>query len=196
MSRAEHDELVPRDHPEREALLALAADLEALPADGWATIEVPAIAPPPEIVSAPSAPVPSRFARYRVRALGGVVAAAAAAVVAVTVLGDVRDPQAPAPVALRAVEPGSSAAGRVVVADDGVRVAMTGLEPIGAGQHYEAWSLADPDRPRSLGVVRPDGSGAASLDADLEDPASPVAVTREPDDADPAPSGAFVLRSS
>lgn len=199
MTRRDHDDLVPQEHPDRAALLALVSELEALPRESWSTLDVPAIAPPPEIVSAPprSSAVRSRFARHRRRVLGGVVAAAAAAVVAIAVLGGSSTERAPTAVtALRAVEPGSGAAGRVEADTGRVRVALTGLAPVPVGQHYEAWSLADPESPQSLGAVRPDGDGAAAIDTVVDDPVGPVAVTLEPDSDDPAPSGAFVLRSS
>jgi len=123
------------------------------------------------------------------------------AAIGALVAGGGDDAPAGAPLVLgRLGDAGPSAQGeaRVVGGDaDRLRVSVSGLRPSDGGSFYELWLLDGPDRLVSLGSFRVPASGSVEVDVPLPVPVEDfrfIDVSREPEDGDPAHSGASVLR--
>jgi anti-sigma-K factor RskA len=110
----------------------------------------------------------------------------------VAVLELLRDP------ATRVLElrgPSSSAVARVIWNDKaGGHVLVANLPPAPAGKAYELWAL-DGGRPRPAGVFQTDSDGRAARKVEATGQAQGFAVTLEPAQGVPAPTGAIVLAS-
>ncbi|MTD45675.1 hypothetical protein GKE82_15615 [Conexibacter sp. W3-3-2] len=200
---------------------ALPADLEArvlaavaaTPQAGAPSPTADPVTPVDELAArraATTAPAPA--ARRRRRA--GLAAAAACAAVALAAVllgrgGD--DATPPLPVELRAqLRP---AAGGPLSADLVVRRGETGrvvtlrsstLPALPKGVYYELWFVGPDDRPGapqriSAGTFHPDAAGASDVTFHAAvDPAvyPGVAITREPGDGNPSPSGPDLVRTN
>jgi anti-sigma-K factor RskA len=193
-----------RDDPaaraQAESLRALIGELEALPAEAWTAADVP---PPPVLPREPARDAAPRRAAPR-RVGWGLVAAAAAAMVAIAVAAGVlatRGGQEGPAIALARVDardPGASGTARVSGGGSGTMdLRVSGLRPSGARDFYEVWLMDGPDRLVSLGGFRVPASGRVERRFPLPVAVSDfryVDVSREPEDGVPAHSGVSVLR--
>lgn len=108
-----------------------------------------------------------------------------------------RDP-ATQVVTLRGLGPSPGATGRVIWHPTaGGHVFVASLPPAPPGKAYELWTIADA-APRPAGVFRVDAAGRGSLRVAPVEGGRPVkvfAITLEPEDGVPAPTGPMVLAS-
>ena len=177
------------------------AGLEEMPEPGWGAGEPP---PLPALPPLPGLTRPRRTRAWIMRPaviLGAVALAFAAGFgVRAWVAGGGDDGEGPPLELARIGEAGAAARGEahVVGSGDGsLRLSVSGLAPTVEGAFYEVWLMDGPGRLVSLGSFRVPASGAADVDVPLPVPVRDFAyvnVSAEPDDGDPAHSGASVLR--
>jgi anti-sigma-K factor RskA len=186
-------------------LLARAAAPAAPPAD----LEARTLAAVRAAAGAAPEPQPRRrrvFAWPRLALAGGLAALVAAAVLAGSQLGgDGGLPGMPELEATLTSRTGDSATAVVRKTGIGrvVEFRTTELPILPEGEYYELWFVGPGDRPGrpnriSAGTFHPDEEGRSHVRfAAAVDPAKypRLAVTAEPGDGDPAPSGPDVLRS-
>jgi anti-sigma-K factor RskA len=189
---------------EVERLSPVVARLEALPRDGWESLEPPPLRMPADAARAPA----RRRERRRLVLRPGVAVAASLALLGGGVAGGVvavggggGEQAAAPPIALSAVSPaGQGASGEATVVRDSestIRLELHGLAPTSRADAYEAWLMDDTKRLVSLGSFRVGPSGSATVT--LPTPVAPgryrfVDVSRERLDGNPGHSGSSVLR--
>ena len=189
----------PELRAEVERLRPVVTKLERVPAEAWDSPEPPPLAMPPAESASRRRWWSSQPRRLVLRPL-----AAAACAVALLAAGiglgawlD-RDPTPEGRLVLAPIgDRDPSASGRIAVADDGVTVRVSGLQPTGGDQFYELWLLGADKRLVGLGSFRVGEDGAATLKLPL--PVDPGAfqyfdLSLEPGDGDPGHSGVSVLR--
>ena len=149
-------------------------------------------------------PAPARRRRLlpRLALAGGLAAVVAAAVLAVAQLGG------PAPELEATLSSPSGRSASATVVEEGIGRVIDfrsdELPILPAGEYYELWFVGPGDRPGrpnriSAGTFHPDAEGRSDVRFTAAvDPAKypELAVTAEPGDGDPAPSGPDILRSA
>lgn len=112
---------------------------------------------------------------------------------------DAAPPRTPG-AALELVSPaGGAASGSAEMSDGVVRVAIVDLEPSRSGEYYALWLANADDDLLPIAAFRVGASGEAAITVPVPgalDDYRRLEVSREPDDGDPARTGAVILRGS
>jgi hypothetical protein len=187
---------------EADGLAALAATLRSLPREAWDPPTPPPLALPVDAAPAPAREPWWRRSMIRPLAIGVAAEALLAAGVGIGRVSSGGDGPSGAEVRLAALDremPGATGDAVLDRADGTLRLAVGGLRPSAAGDHYEVWLIRDgTTRMVALGGFRVPESGRAVVQVPVPvdtDTFDVIDVSVEPSDGRPAHSGRSVLRA-